>query len=372
MAAWLAGLCDSVPIFVIWECLGMMFFLLVFFFSDDSIVWKISNDDFSNYVVSLDRIAATDDEQVFVLDWPEQKIYRLDSNGKETKVFGGKGDGPGEMRGGVGIQYNATCNCLYVYDWSKAELLSFSLEGEPIPSKIPSRGNPTVINERRFAYIDAPGEGSEPNQGAKVFLEDLSAGTKRLIFENDASRHQDPAIVSNEAGTAIMGFDWYATTLIALSRSNNYLALGSNMELKFRIYDVQKRAFIGDIGEENVIRPPLRAKEIQATPGKARVGNRVYTAEDFPHPDYKPPVSAVFFDSADRLWVELTTAWNAKQRQYLVYQINGGFVGGFQTTAENRVFHANERMIWVNRHDKAADRWFLMKKGYTLSKQLRP
>lgn len=343
-----------------------MLFALFLFLAQDPVVWERSNEDLSHYISSFKQAVVTEKEELYVLDRREQRVFHLNAQGVEQKVFGRKGEGPGEMNRANFIQYHPGLKTLFLYSWAKPELYAFSLDGAPLAKSVPSKHGPIVLGDDLRVYIEGPETKTEENQGAIIFIENDKTKEKRDIFKNDAKRHQDPARVKTELAAAAAGFPWYAKSLLAASLDSRWLVMGSNTALDFHIYDLKQMKMSGRFEDNAVKHPVLSEEEIAANGTRINLAGKVYVAKDFWHPDYKPPVNRVFFDTSGRIWVALTLPWKAEQRHYRVFTRDGKPLGKLQLPASETVLHVSENHLWLDRYDKTEDIHYLQKRRYQL------
>lgn len=76
-------------------------------------------------------ICVDNSENIYVLD--QDKIYKLNSSGQLTKIFGERGDGKGQMDSATGLTVDSKGN-VYVADSGNSRFLKFNSDGEFINS----------------------------------------------------------------------------------------------------------------------------------------------------------------------------------------------------------------------------------------------
>jgi hypothetical protein len=82
-----------------------------------------------NYMFSdLRSVQVDDQENIYVLDWKENKIKVYDKNGKHLRTFGKKGQGPGELDRPIRMEMTRD-NHLVIDDMGNNKLVFFSPEG---------------------------------------------------------------------------------------------------------------------------------------------------------------------------------------------------------------------------------------------------
>lgn len=340
----------------------------LFLLLSETPVWERSNDDFSNFIRDFQRVVVTETEDIYILDSDEQRIYHLDPQGREKNVFSQKGEGPDEMQGSFFIQYNQSLHTLFCYSWAKPKLYAFALDGKPLARTVPSKHRPTVLTKNQMVYIDGPESKQKPDLGAVITLENYLTTQKQALLTNSASQHQDPARISNNQGSAATSFTWYATSLLSVSPDLRWLAMGSNTALNFELYDLNQQKVIGRVQSTKVKRPPLLDEEIADNKMTITLGTKVFRAKDFWHPESKPPVRQIFFDTNGRLWVALTPTWRAKHHEYWIFSRDGNLAGQIQLPASHTILHASASHLWLDRFDQEEDIHYLVKHRYQLTK----
>jgi len=105
----------------------------VFSIEEELKIGEVEGDE--NYMFSQIRDIAVDkNENIYVADFKETHVKVFDKDGKYLRVFGKKGQGPGEIGMIYGIQITEK-NELIVNDSNQRKISYFSLGGELIQSK---------------------------------------------------------------------------------------------------------------------------------------------------------------------------------------------------------------------------------------------
>ncbi|MDJ0839628.1 MAG: 6-bladed beta-propeller [Acidobacteriota bacterium] len=322
--------------------------LMILFFGGEG--WVTDARDLSEIVTGVSHLTVLPSGHVYLLDMRESQIVHLDDKGREVRIFGRTGEGPGEFRYGTRLEH-LQGRTLVLLDQGGRRFLYFDLEGNYLKQFLMNdkslKHGTRFIDENRVLYVDA-GDIWKPDQrGAEIRLARLDEERDTLLLKNDFRRHGDYSVYKGKNGEArgALIFDWTPASLIAIGQNRAYL--GSTNDVDFLVLDLKTEKPVGRIKDDSVRPRPLMEEEVEAQKGAVIINGKKITARDFDSPDYKAPLARGMVDQIDRLWLLENREFESKARRWRVYTASGKLEGVITLTVKQKLYQADAGFIWI-------------------------
>ena len=323
----------------------MAIMLILFHSFSGSAGWEARTESLSTGWFTIAGMAVTEEETVYLLDRDTHRILCLDEEGIEQGVIEAH-IGAVKCAGRCDLQYLPGGRLL----WLRGHGLFFSNGSRKRLPAPPNHEAVHLLNERTWLCMRVQDPFTHPNRGADLILYDSNTSQTRLMLRMASDRHADPLLVKVGRVPGSMRSPWLPRMLTAVSPDRQWLFVGSNTGVAFQVRHMPSRRFISEIQDPGLTWPVLARAEIASRREEIRVGGHVYRLDRFPHPKLKPPIARVFCGDDNRLWVELTTLFGAKEHTYRVYNRHGLYSGAVSLPVAFRAVHANTRYLWGFEH----------------------
>ena len=332
--------------------------------------WEISSDQLSKYLRgNISMVVCNDDDRVFILAREDHMVYRLNEAGKETLVFGNRGQGPGEMERPDRIHYFPEARLIGVTDRGRQKLILFDKDGT-FEREIPhSHLGPDYefLSLSMAAYNKNEMPDGTPNLGSRIYFRNTADQEDHLALSYSPDDHPDPQVFRSD-DTTISGYlPWSTRVLVTKSPDGKWLFTGSNKDVDVSVFDSRTQKVVSKIVHEGRPRVLLEEAQIDDMDFETRLGSKVLTIRDFKHPQFKPLARSFYGAESGRLWIKLNTAWQAEQCTYMVYDRSGAYLGHLSLDESFTFVYADQEFLW-GYHENEDEDYVISKRTYQLLK----
>jgi len=234
-------------------------------------IGSLTNDDENLQFFLPENIIKDKKGNYFILDGGNYKLKKFDKDWNFLMSFGEQGQGPGEFKWPVTLQYDKVNNLLYIFDRSDNSLTSFTTEGKLINKLRPERLNGYfyLLDENR--YISSANTILSSNYG-KNYVEEIFAvngfdktdhfkfaipefvtdkyTTKQVNVANVALDNQKNIYLAYSYFNKIQKYDDRGKLLLEIDRPLNYKV---NFERSTNTGDNINRGFAGQVKKKTSV-----------------------------------------------------------------------------------------------------------------------
>ena len=304
-------------------------------------------------------------EHVYFIDPRGSRVYHLDAKGAFLRTYGRQGQGPGEFQHPQYFSVSAVSGKILVGDTNRNTLWAFSSEGKFLGAHFENQGSEAfAIGDETILSLEEKDPFVEPNQGCSLVVRKRGESEGTHVKHYSSAQHQDWLTIEYQGSRAVFRETWIRRVLVAVSPDQAMFYVGSNDKIAFDRYLAADLSLAGRVEDATVPNLPLEDEEIASDRSSFRVGSKKFTLADFDHPATKPAVSAIFCDSAQRLWVQLMPRHNQREQHFRIFNPEGTLAGTF-VMKYGSVFHADRKFIWITTANREGDQ-LIVKTPYSL------
>lgn len=291
--------------------------------------------DTTDVIRSISAIETDDEGNIYVLDRRRGSVFKYSESGDIVKVFGSRGNGPGEMTAPTEILCSE--DTVYIADRRLRKVIVFNNEGEYIKDILPLRDNGFPESIVKMTDGDFAGIlfGRSRNRGSSEMNITYNLAVLNRKFEKKAD------IISKNLEVDIMDFmpeDFFNE--FVYGNENIYVAENSEGRYQINVYDPS-----GNKKEEirkNFARVPFTEDEIVSM--KEEYESRNHWREiDFSRFRYKKAVSDMFYTKDGYLLADSGRKRKQTDRANFIVDIfkDGVYLNTVDVNKENPDFYFN-------------------------------
>lgn len=291
--------------------------------------------DTTDVIRSISAIETDDDGNIYVLDRRRGSVFKYSSDGNFDKVFGKRGNGPGEMT--APMEMLSSEDTVYIADRRLRKIIVFNTEGEYIRDIIPLRDNGFPESMQKMTDGNFAGIlfGRSRNRGSSEMNITYNLAILNRKFEKSAD------IISKNIEVDIMSFmpENFFNKFV-YGKGKIYVAENSEGRYQINVYDP-----LGNKEEEirkNFARVPYSEEEILSM--KEEYESRNHWREiDFSKFRYKKAISDLFYHKDGYLLVDSGKKRNEADMVNFIVDLfkDGVYLNTVDINKENPDFYHN-------------------------------
>ncbi|MBL7086825.1 MAG: 6-bladed beta-propeller [Candidatus Cloacimonetes bacterium] len=261
-------------------------------------------------------------DEIYVLDNDEGKIFHYNVKGKLLNTFGNKGKGPGEFI----LPMNISClkDRIVIFDYDKRSIIEYSNDGNFIKEWIIGKDN---CIQRRLILTQ---NGKIIGYNRTLSLENSKYNRRETIskFDQNLNIVEDIYII-NESAYDPFNMDPFSSTQYALDPENKRIAIAKksydyvdffvmNTEGEL-LYSKQFQVTLVNLSDKSIADHKRSYEEY-----KRQYPNYTFTFAEIPK--YRRSISSLDFDDMGNLWI-CTPIDDLAQQKMIIFSDKGDYLG---------------------------------------------
>jgi len=274
----------------------------------------------------------------YILDYKTLKIIKYNSEGRFSCIFGGKGNGPGELMNSV--SFDVLNDSIIVSNIPKRELVYFNRKGKFLKNRR-IRDYLSYFhllkNKNKCHFLASIPNNSR--EGNKLKLE-KSLKIIDYDFTKDISIHSKSTVLGGNSP-----FNPYNYKIIYKSNKKDLLVVAENVDYELSIYDLKGKKT--EIIKKYFHKIPVTKDYLEAIEKKFKLTNEDGELKTKIGIEYKNTIKKIFIDKSNRIWIMYEN--DDIDNKILDIFENGRYLGFVKLKYDfNNLYFENDKMIIYN------------------------